>query len=463
MKKYIMLAMVPLLFQHSVQSNTHISEIDGMLMPYYQYASMLMHKPRVEKSLGRVLNELYLHAGKGGNAREVAVGQIVAIQKVLESNQAEQIKNLSYGDWLLGSKPAHIRKKFKPALDKVKDVLKKLHVSSSEYSIAAIGLGVAALTVAAAGIGLWAAGPEGRALLLQGKNPFAVVKAQDYRDAAQAYNQASRNWMFLGEYRFGLIMLQEAFNRAASAFKRAEACNQVIISNAENRQFKNVANSASDEFSGLEKLFRSLVLDSEQGGVNIKKISAFCAESQRFGLKLVRISELADEMASSSALQEHQVEIEKPVHHGFVEPSNPSDKGDRHVRFAQEELSPGDHGYPKRVKNRLPRAENHADLFTSALEEMRAREEFRSEGGAVDQDEDVLGNTEANTSTAALFDAAAFADAVAHGKDIPAAARATKLFRAASLAEASYAAAISPLKRDFIAPREGLVAPTPSA
>jgi len=177
MTKYTLLAILLLLFQHNiVQSGQDVFNIDTMLRSQYEDAFRVMRKHRGRGHLKEVLHDLYLYAQKGGNARGVAIEQIVAIEKVLKLQQASEIKSLSHIDWLVGSRVSEIRKKFKPALDQVKELLKKLHVSTSEYKFAAIALSAGVALTAATAIGLWFVGPEGRARLLQGKQSFGKAE-----------------------------------------------------------------------------------------------------------------------------------------------------------------------------------------------------------------------------------------------------------------------------------------------
>lgn len=109
-------------------------------------------------------------AKKGGNKRIVALGHIVAMQKLLQAYRAEEISKLSYYSWTVGSKPRLITQEIDPALKHITKALKDLKVSTSEYSVAAIA--AVSILATAAGIGLWFIGSEGRDKLLKGENPF---------------------------------------------------------------------------------------------------------------------------------------------------------------------------------------------------------------------------------------------------------------------------------------------------
>jgi len=137
LKKYIFLAILPLICADTLKSISHSTDIDQKLMNAYKEAYKSMHTSHINYNLDAVLHDLVLYGKKSNHNREVAIMHIVAIQQILQIYQYKEIKKMPTMAWLFGSKPQKVTLEIKPGLKKVDQALKNLKVSSSEYNNAA--------------------------------------------------------------------------------------------------------------------------------------------------------------------------------------------------------------------------------------------------------------------------------------------------------------------------------------
>ena len=152
MKKYMIVALMPFLFQSIVCGKDRFADLDQMLMPQLQAARAAINSS-IKLELESIVHALVVHGKKSSSDREIAIQHIVLIQKFLQSYRSAEIKKLTWLAWAVGSNTQKVVDEIDPALKKVNQALKDLKVTSSEYSIAAKGFLAVALVALAATAG----------------------------------------------------------------------------------------------------------------------------------------------------------------------------------------------------------------------------------------------------------------------------------------------------------------------
>lgn len=149
MNKYMLMALLPIIFQNTIYCDNSHAEFHQEMMPYLIRARQAMRNVNVALELDPILNALNSYAAVGATEKNQAIAQLRSIKKSLENYEAKQYPT-TFSRWF-GSTPQIVTEKIRPALQQVNNSLKKLNASSNNYGYAIAGTaGGVALAGAAA-------------------------------------------------------------------------------------------------------------------------------------------------------------------------------------------------------------------------------------------------------------------------------------------------------------------------
>ena len=148
MKKYILLALVPVLFHGAL----HSSELNQVMQPGLQNIYQLLKQQIHLHDLDSALNGLLDAVKNGTVGKDAAIAKVEELQKALKNYKAKQYP--SYFMSFFVSTPNVVKNEIQPALDKVNKALAELKASIANtlYNLAMdpyVNLGVVALSTAA--------------------------------------------------------------------------------------------------------------------------------------------------------------------------------------------------------------------------------------------------------------------------------------------------------------------------
>ena len=148
MKKYILLALVPVLFHGAL----HSSELNQVMQPGLQNIYQLLKQQIHLHDLDSALNGLLDAVKNGTVGKDAAIAKVEELQKALKNYKAKQYP--SYFMSFFVSTPNVVKNEIQPALDKVNKALAELKASIANtlYNLAwdpYVNLGAGVLSVAA--------------------------------------------------------------------------------------------------------------------------------------------------------------------------------------------------------------------------------------------------------------------------------------------------------------------------
>ena len=149
MKKYILLACLPLLSQETLHTKDPYADLDAIILNELRAAQKTIHSS-AKLELEPILHALVYFGKKSNNNRQIAIDNLVRIQKALQECKAQQYKTswdtiCSY----FSSNPKIVTQQIDPALAKVNKALADLKVTQSEYTLAATIIIGSIITIAA--------------------------------------------------------------------------------------------------------------------------------------------------------------------------------------------------------------------------------------------------------------------------------------------------------------------------
>ena len=122
-KNYILLAVLPILFQGTLYCADTYENIDQVIMPQLQAVRAIMRN-NVNLELDAVLPALLIYAQKGNVEKAAAIIQTNVIKVALENYKAKQYPDY-WPQWMC-STPEIVKNQINPALNKVDKVLAAL-------------------------------------------------------------------------------------------------------------------------------------------------------------------------------------------------------------------------------------------------------------------------------------------------------------------------------------------------
>ena len=195
--KYIILAVLPILFQGNLYSKDKYADLDAIIINELRSAQKAMDSS-AKLELEPILHSLVSFARKTDNNRQVAIDKILGIQKVLQVCKSEKYKT----NWELicsyfSSNPEIVIKQIDPALAKVHKALADLKVTTFEYRYALRAIAAAAVV----GVSLVVASVAAykKPTIRKSSQDFDDDNLRNLTDAALADEQAGRNPLAAGQ------------------------------------------------------------------------------------------------------------------------------------------------------------------------------------------------------------------------------------------------------------------------
>ncbi len=216
-KNYILLALLPVLFQSAL----YCAEIDQVIMSQLKDAQAIMKSTTIALNLQSILDALVLFAKKGSDEAIKAVDSMKSIKVALahyrEEKQEDWKKSRSWSDYLARKESEEIKNIIDPAIKNVDNHLKQLEVNSNNlgFTIAATAAGFAA----AAGIGALALWYFTSASTASNEQEY-LKTGKDYSNAAKDFiSDAKQKVLAVNQFNAGKITLiqsstKDSFNTA---------------------------------------------------------------------------------------------------------------------------------------------------------------------------------------------------------------------------------------------------------
>ena len=152
MKKYIIMALLPLIFQGDMQCVDYNADLNKAIQQQLISARKAIGNVKLPLELDRILLALVSYAKRGDNQSVEAINKMEKIGDALEQYKVDQYTSWT---WYFGPTPAIVKDYIQPAIGRVVDNLKSIQTNAMSlgYKIALVASG-AALTAILAGAGL---------------------------------------------------------------------------------------------------------------------------------------------------------------------------------------------------------------------------------------------------------------------------------------------------------------------
>lgn len=124
MKKHILIALLPILFQANIYCENVQNNIDEIILPALKTARFVMKSLNTPLILDPILSELKIFAQKNKNAYILAISQIKNINDALQTYKSKQYSS-TWSRWF-GLTPEIVTKQINPAIQKVKNAHKSI-------------------------------------------------------------------------------------------------------------------------------------------------------------------------------------------------------------------------------------------------------------------------------------------------------------------------------------------------
>ncbi len=150
MKKYIILALMPILLQNALLQSSD-AEFDAAIAPSLQNAKFLLQNPMIPTELDAVVNGLVECMKKGSISKKVTGNALEKIHDALLAYKNKQYSNT--WQWFFGQTPEIVKNKIQPALDKVTNAINIVEKDEVTFMLATAGIAIAGTAAIAGAIG----------------------------------------------------------------------------------------------------------------------------------------------------------------------------------------------------------------------------------------------------------------------------------------------------------------------